>query len=572
MQGVTQQTSSLTTAGDSLIEKMGGEVAMAEKLAAAWLAVAAAGTAAFLGGAALAIHASEFRGDMVDVYRNLLGSEQAAKSTYDEVQKIAGQVPQSAQRVHEIATQLLASGLSRGLLEDTIKAMADLEAASKVMGNPEAVGKIMKIIEKANQTGAFSIPTKALVGTGVELSDLYAALAKRLGVGIDQVAALLKAGKISASMGIDALNEVLEKKFHGIAQRQLLDFGTQIAKFKDSFMQLFEGVDAQPFLNALHSVLSLFDKNTATGARLKGIIEGLYNWFFKLFEGINTKTLEGAFNTLLDALEGVIGVFKFLMPYMQALGGGFIKGLGAGFKIFASIIQTIGKALGGLGGNDTLIMFLTEAGKGFAYLVVIIGAFLALMGTIIGVVMTVFGAMSSLIFSVIGAIGDLIGAIVGFVGAFFSGAASLGGAIIDGLIGGIENGASAVWGAIKGVATGALNAAKSALGIQSPSKAFEKLGMFTSMGFAEGIANDNSAQDAIGGMVDPGSATGAAAAGNAIAASASGGAGGLGGGVTINMHIESINAATPDQAHAAAQQIAEAVRTELARVVQGAAA
>src|SRR6185369_9311942 len=181
--------------------------------------------------------------------------------------------------------------------------------------------------------------------------------------------AMMKAGKISAEVGIDALNQVLNDKMGGIAQRQLLDIGVQWDKFKDSIKALFADINTQPFLNALHSVLSLFDQNTASGKRLKAITEDFYNFLFKAFEGVDGSGLEKAFGFLLDALEGAVGLFKFLLPYMQAIGGGFITGLTQGFHAFSAVLQTIGKAFGGLGTNDTLIKFLTMAGKGFAYLI-----------------------------------------------------------------------------------------------------------------------------------------------------------------------------------------------------------
>ena len=60
-------------------------------------------------------------------------------------------------------------------------------------------------------------------------------------------------------------------------------------------------------------------------------------------------------------------------------------------------------------------------------------------------------------------------------------------AIIDGMTGGISNGITTVINSVKRMAEGALNAAKKALGIASPSKEFTKVGGFTAEGFANGI-------------------------------------------------------------------------------------
>ena len=63
-------------------------------------------------------------------------------------------------------------------------------------------------------------------------------------------------------------------------------------------------------------------------------------------------------------------------------------------------------------------------------------------------------------------------------------------AIISGMIGGITSGASGVIQAIIGMAKSAIDAAKRILGIKSPSKEFETIGMFVSSGLSRGV-DDN---------------------------------------------------------------------------------
>lgn len=80
----------------------------------------------------------------------------------------------------------------------------------------------------------------------------------------------------------------------------------------------------------------------------------------------------------------------------------------------------------------------------------------------------------------------------------------LGGAMIDGLVQAIQDGAGAVIEAITGVAGDAVAAAKAVLGIASPSKVFAQLGSYTVQGFAKGV--DDSAElagDSMGRMIDP---------------------------------------------------------------------
>ena len=68
---------------------------------------------------------------------------------------------------------------------------------------------------------------------------------------------------------------------------------------------------------------------------------------------------------------------------------------------------------------------------------------------------------------------------------------SIGSAIVRGIANGIKSGASAIASAAKSAAKNALNAAKSLLGIHSPSRVFrDEVGKNVALGFAEGIADN----------------------------------------------------------------------------------
>mgnify|MGYP001569725469 CR=1 FL=1 len=64
---------------------------------------------------------------------------------------------------------------------------------------------------------------------------------------------------------------------------------------------------------------------------------------------------------------------------------------------------------------------------------------------------------------------------------------NLGSAIIQGMVSGISGGIGAITSKAREIASSALNAAKSVLGIASPSKEFEKIGKFVNDGFRKGL-------------------------------------------------------------------------------------
>src|SRR5699024_10597155 len=76
-----------------------------------------------------------------------------------------------------------------------------------------------------------------------------------------------------------------------------------------------------------------------------------------------------------------------------------------------------------------------------------------------------------------------VSAVRGFIGSM----RSVGSSLISGLMGGIRSMAGRVASAAREVVSNAVNAAKSVLGINSPSKVFMEFGEFTGEGYAIGL-------------------------------------------------------------------------------------
>lgn len=100
------------------------------------------------------------------------------------------------------------------------------------------------------------------------------------------------------------------------------------------------------------------------------------------------------------------------------------------------------------------------------------------IGRGLGIVVANFQALPSLILAVLSGAGTWL--------------VQTGKDIIGGLVRGIKNAGSAVFEAIGGVVTGAIDWAKDLLGIASPSKVFAEMGGYVSQGFARGIESDYS--------------------------------------------------------------------------------
>src|SRR5216684_115856 len=142
-------------------------------------AMVALGGAALIAGAGLALHASEAKEETLDTLDAMLGSQEAAESTYKAIEGMGASIGLSLERGSELAKQLSASGITNAdALQDAIRAIGETE---KVLGEG-AGGKIQKILEKSSQTGQFKISGKQLTGTGIVSADLEAQLSKQFGV------------------------------------------------------------------------------------------------------------------------------------------------------------------------------------------------------------------------------------------------------------------------------------------------------------------------------------------------------------------------------------------------------
>lgn len=98
----------------------------------------------------------------------------------------------------------------------------------------------------------------------------------------------------------------------------------------------------------------------------------------------------------------------------------------------------------------------------------------------------ILGALGNIVSAAMSAVSSAAGAFNGFSWS------SVGSNIISGIVGGISGAAGALFSSLRNLASNALSAAKSALGIASPSKVFKReVGQWIPRGIAEGIDGEN---------------------------------------------------------------------------------
>lgn len=258
-----------------------------------------------------------------------------------------------------------------------------------------------------------------------------------------------------------------------------------------------------PAFAALKNALSAINDTLLTSEgtpteRLKGIIDvvkTLSTSFGDAFSGITTESVGKAFDDMLPAIKAV-GKFMgdFVIPAFKAFGGGLVGGIISAAGPFSKIADL-------LSGKPNTAAW-EQIGRAIGKLIVIIG----------GLVTAAFGLMRVVAF------------VAGLGSALFNAFLSLGGFIIEGF----RVGFSTAWETLKAELVAQFSAlpdvVKAVLGIASPSRVFEAIGLNTAQGFQVGV--------------EQGQPESAAALETLVAAPTAEGGARAGANVTINITIE----------------------------------
>jgi hypothetical protein len=452
--------------------------------------------------AKFAVGAAEAKNDTIDMLDAMLGSQTAARDTYSQIEDLTNQVAISQDRALDLARGLTASGISNSArLTASIRSIGEVDQVLKGGGE-----KVQKLIERATTAGKFDINAKRLTGTGIQIKALYAQIAKQTGVGVKQVEAQLKAGKISAEQGIDALNAVVQQRFGGVVAKQMLNVTNQITRLKSNFGKLFEDVNTDKFLGALDSVLSLFDQSTVAGSALHDIITDTFSSLFDTASDVvpYVKTLFKGL--VIIGLQMVIGV-KDLIREFKRLGG-------ASFDI-----DNLSKSMSQAGKQSRAALDSIDVGtlkQSWDVMKSIPGALSEVasafkeVGLAAWEIPKSFWIVGQNILSVLKWIGEGLGDgvywMVQIIKDDWSKLAgwwtSAGSNIVDGLIDGIKNGGARLVASVTGLAGDALAAFKKTFGIHSPSRVMMGMGRNLQLGLVAGLDQEAPrSHEAMGSMV-----------------------------------------------------------------------
>lgn len=199
--------------------------------------------------------------------------------------------------------------------------------------------------------------------------------------------------------------------------------------------------------------------------------------------------LEAGVKLLLSLLQGLLnmlpqliaGALQIMMALLKAVIDFVPKLLQAGVQLLKALIQGIASLLG---------LLLSTAGNMLSSLVSKIASFVGQMvsggANLIRNFISGIGSMIGSAVSKIGSMGtSIVSKVTGFAGQMVSAGVNL----VQGFINGIGSMVSSAVSAAANMASSALNAVKGFLGIHSPSRVMEQMGIYTGQGFVNGIGN-----------------------------------------------------------------------------------
>ena len=438
------------------------------------LAVLAAAAAAAVG--AVAVLAVK----LADTRRSAALASEALAQVHPELNAVSGQMSalerttgQTRAQLEQLAIKLKAAGVSAADLPTALKAAAQAEAA---------------------------------LGQG----------------GADQFIEDLKKGKST----VDEFASNMQTKFGGIVERKMLGIEAQTERLRSNLGALFGSLNIEPVLKGLRTLVSMFDEGTVVARAIKAVFEGIFQPLIDQAQNA-AYVVEAFVLGVAIALTKVYIAIKPAIQYITDLFGIDTSGweledvlanvtkaaeyLTYGILAVVAVFAVVGAAIG------AVVVVVAAVGLAFtAFQVAVVAAVLAVVAGVVWLAVQIGQAFATALQAVTDGVVWIVSSLAGLV----TGAADaangmieyltgidlmqIGSDMIAGLANGISAGAGRVIAAITGVAQGAINTAKSILGIASPSKVFAaEVGEQIPAGQAEGIeAGAPEVQKAVDGLAE----------------------------------------------------------------------
>lgn len=331
---------------------------------------------------------------------------------------------------------------------------------------------------------------------------------------------------------VKRLAQDVKNRFGGIVQKQMQGIEVQQLKMREGFASLFAGLNIDRYLGAMQQLRSMFNQNTAAGQALKQIVT-------MLLGPLLDSATDGAVVMRRFFKQVIIGVQQLLIAFLTVRNW-FHRTFGS-----SENRQVLARLFGSFQGGRVLVYALAAA---FGVMAVNVLAALAPILLVAAGIYFAIEAMQGLY--------DLWKEIDW---------SDLGSAILDGIVGGLKAGWSAVTNQVTELGKDIKFAFKTILGIASPSKVFATLGLAIPQGVQQGVQKGSpDAQTAVSDMVTPELGTATLAGSSAAQPPPAAARASSSSSVTLTIQELHVSAQT-DKPH----DYAQALRRELESVLEG---
>lgn len=421
--------------------------------------------------------ASEFRERMAFGFKTLSKGASDGTAELKKMRDLSLEFGTNFEETTQQMMRLRKMGFAMSDAEELFRSMQDLKT---VGATADEIGRALLAITQIKATGTLQgDELMQLSEAGVDLEKIYGQLAKQMGKTVPEIKKLKEAGKIDADSALTAIKAALAEttgaKFAGEKGKEFAD---------NTVTGMVNRLKAMP--GVLFDTLA--EKVGPEFMALRPILDDV----------VSALKSEEAAAVVNEIAAGVRAIFRGVVaawPVVKELVSGFSEGFGDSWKMLKEVASGVMKAFGGENGASMKDFMVTARALGIA-----LGHVVGLMLFMGGIAVTVVTGITSIVAAVTGLI-HRFGELTGNIGMK---ARELGTAIVNGIVNGITGGAESVISSLRNLATRALGAAKSALGVHSPSKEFEWIGQMVGEGFAGGVDfSSPAANDAMTDMVAP---------------------------------------------------------------------
>mgnify|MGYP003557891287 FL=1 len=404
------------------------------------------------------------------------------------------------EQVASVEDWISAQGRAKGFADDELRpAMEKLVTATKDVG-------------KAQDLASLAMDISA--GTGKSLESVSLALAKAQNGNIDALGRLGIATKDASgkTLTFDKLTKNLGKTFGGQAATKAETLQGKVDRLKLIFDETKETIGSK-LIPVVSDLASWFLNKgipaiSAMWSVLKDKLGPVFKWVGDLFKKVSGDLSGDAsknFGMVKDIVRGVVDIVKSLwsrfgeniIAITKSAWGLIRSVIGGALRIIRGVVRVVsgllkgdwGKVWAGIkdilrGALQIVIALVKNAAN------ILKAVWKAAWGVIRDLLKAAWGGIKGAVSAgadrVVDVMSGLKDRIVNALKALPGKAISMGRDIIGGLIDGIRARAGELFDVLKGIAKGALESAKDALGIHSPSREFARIGSDSAAGLVKG--------------------------------------------------------------------------------------